>query len=327
MEKWSAVRSFDDRPVWFHFTGIALDYWNEAFFKKPGSKIGDLVLVDEGTLLRTRVDSARLLLLISLTKALPKAIKELDIPIGGCPSMADKTQSQNQVDRRSEVVLEILSNHSLGKRSLESREPNQKETRRVEKEWLESHWQKVKERMKKHGMTTRSAIGGNMRKTSRDRGLRIELENETNEVWNLDMEVAKAVEKAISRRQSLKGKKRGEIKSFMQRHKPVLAFIQESKLKAFDSSVIRNLGGTWLTRGVGVNSEGAAGGILTLWKEDSFVDKECISSRSCIILAGEMVCFLRRWRYAIFMLRLLQKIDMSCGISSWKRKDRFRFLG
>ncbi|KAK2639075.1 hypothetical protein Ddye_026870 [Dipteronia dyeriana] len=83
--------------------------------------------------------------------------------------------------------------------------------------------------------------------------------------------------------------KKRVIRNLEYRFKPKIFFIQESKLKVFDSLVVRKLGGTWLIRGVGADSEGASGGLITLWKEDSFLVKACIYSRSCIILAGDLV--------------------------------------
>ncbi|KAK4857194.1 hypothetical protein QYF36_025541 [Acer negundo] len=58
MEKWSAVRCFDKKPIWFNFIGVALDFLNEAFLKKLGSMIGVSMLVDEVLLLRKRLDMA-----------------------------------------------------------------------------------------------------------------------------------------------------------------------------------------------------------------------------------------------------------------------------
>ncbi|KAK0581163.1 hypothetical protein LWI29_010799 [Acer saccharum] len=75
MEKWSAVRYFDKRPIWFNFTGVALDFRNEAFLKKLGSMIGVFMLVDEDTLFRKRLDMARILLMVSPNKVHPKKIK------------------------------------------------------------------------------------------------------------------------------------------------------------------------------------------------------------------------------------------------------------
>ncbi|KAK1560460.1 hypothetical protein Q3G72_026894 [Acer saccharum] len=75
MEKWSVVHCFDKKPIWFNFTGVALDFWNEAFLKKLGSMIDVYVLVDEDTLLRKRLDMARILLLVSPNKVHPEKIK------------------------------------------------------------------------------------------------------------------------------------------------------------------------------------------------------------------------------------------------------------
>ncbi|KAK2639940.1 hypothetical protein Ddye_027735 [Dipteronia dyeriana] len=169
MEKWSVVYSFDQKPVWFNFTGIALDYWNEVFFKKLGSKFGDLALVDKGTRLRKRLDSTRLLLLVSPAKVVEKVVGS-----GINPKGCKKAKSR-----------------------------------------------------------------GVIRKQSND--------------------------------------DRGQI---------------GVQIEGF-----RQFGGAWFTRGVGVDSEGASNGLITLWKEDRFLVKACISSRSCIILVGELakILFLILW--------------------------------
>ncbi|KAK3199346.1 hypothetical protein Dsin_022761 [Dipteronia sinensis] len=78
------------------------------------------------------------------------------------------------------------------------------------------------------------------------------------------------------------------VKSMVNKVKPGMLFIQESKLKVFDSKVISSLGGGQLTRGVGVDSEGASGGLLTLWSEEFFTVDACISNKSCIILASSL---------------------------------------
>ncbi|KAK3193142.1 hypothetical protein Dsin_024452 [Dipteronia sinensis] len=61
---------------------------------------------------------------------------------------------------------------------------------------------------------------------------------------------------------------------------------EESKLNFFDSKVIKSLGGSLLTKGVGVEARGTAGGIITLWNEDYFEVKACISNDQCIIVSG-----------------------------------------
>ncbi|KAK2651365.1 hypothetical protein Ddye_011221 [Dipteronia dyeriana] len=47
--------------------------------------------------------------------------------------------------------------------------------------------------------------------------------------------------------------------------------------------------GCWITRGVAVDAEGAAGGLISLWNEDLFSVKACITSKRCNILVGELV--------------------------------------
>ncbi|KAK3198662.1 hypothetical protein Dsin_022077 [Dipteronia sinensis] len=53
-----------------------------------------------------------------------------------------------------------------------------------------------------------------------------------------------------------------------------------------DISIIRGLGGIVLTRGVGVDAEGSAGDLITMWSEGLVSIKECISNKWCIILVG-----------------------------------------
>ncbi|KAK3199602.1 hypothetical protein Dsin_023017, partial [Dipteronia sinensis] len=98
----------------------------------------------------------------------------------------------------------------------------------------------------------------------------------------------KEIEEVIARRLGREEKMR-VIRSLVKLHKPTVLLIQETKLKVFNRSVVRKLGGSWLTRGVGMDAEGAAGGLITLWKEESFVAKACIMAKSCIILAGQLV--------------------------------------
>ncbi|KAK1582444.1 hypothetical protein Q3G72_015019 [Acer saccharum] len=72
------IRSFDEKPTWFNFAGVALDFWNKDFFKKLGSMFGDTVLIDDETLFRKRLNSARLLLLVPPNQTFPKVIKIVD---------------------------------------------------------------------------------------------------------------------------------------------------------------------------------------------------------------------------------------------------------
>ena len=46
--------------------------------------------------------------------------------------------------------------------------------------------------------------------------------------------------------------KRRMVSSLVRSHRPISLFIQESKLEAFDNQLISNLGGSVLSRGVGV---------------------------------------------------------------------------
>ncbi|KAK2654465.1 hypothetical protein Ddye_014321 [Dipteronia dyeriana] len=62
-----------------------------------------------------------------------------------------------------------------------------------------------------------------------------------------------------------------------------------TKLKVFDNSVIMALGGSWLTKGVGVDTEEALGGLISLWNEDCFKIESCITNKRCIILAGVLI--------------------------------------
>ncbi|KAK2656145.1 hypothetical protein Ddye_009197 [Dipteronia dyeriana] len=64
----------------------------------------------------------------------------------------------------------------------------------------------------------------------------------------------------------------------------IFAAISETKLRVWDSSVIRSLGGVTLTHGVGVEAEGTSGGLITLWNDDLFSVKACISNQRCIIM-------------------------------------------
>ncbi|KAK2635552.1 hypothetical protein Ddye_030344 [Dipteronia dyeriana] len=44
----------------------------------------------------------------------------------------------------------------------------------------------------------------------------------------------------------------------------------------------------WLNRGLGVESDGATGG-LTLWNEEFFIAKACIKNSRCTVIAGELM--------------------------------------
>ncbi|KAK3222740.1 hypothetical protein Dsin_009765 [Dipteronia sinensis] len=76
--------------------------------------------------------------------------------------------------------------------------------------------------------------------------------------------------------------------------------IKESKLNCFDSRVIKSLGGSLLTKAVGVEARGLGGGIITLWNEVYFEVKACILNDRCIIMSG--------------VITKLQKSIMFCNV-------------
>ncbi|KAK2661991.1 hypothetical protein Ddye_000565 [Dipteronia dyeriana] len=59
----------------------------------------------------------------------------------------------------------------------------------------------------------------------------------------------------------------------------------KSKLNSFDYRVIKSIGGSVFSRGVGVNSKGSDGGLISLWRQDLFEVKACIRNDRCIILS------------------------------------------
>ena len=83
--------------------------------------------------------------------------------------------------------------------------------------------------------------------------------------------------------------KRRAVRNLVQRHKPFLLFIQETKLNYFDYIIVKAPGGLVLTKGIGVEANGSAGGLITLWDEEMFTVKECISNERCIIVSGVLI--------------------------------------
>ncbi|KAK3221691.1 hypothetical protein Dsin_008716 [Dipteronia sinensis] len=79
------------------------------------------------------------------------------------------------------------------------------------------------------------------------------------------------------------------VRKVVSRYKPIILFIQETKLRKFDNGVVRSLGGNLLTRGIGVEAEGVSGGLISLWNDESFTVKACINSKRCIIMVGELI--------------------------------------
>lgn len=61
-----------------------------------------------------------------------------------------------------------------------------------------------------------------------------------------------------------RSEKRKIVRKLVLKFRPMVLFLKETKLRIFDSSIIRSLGGDLLTKGVGVEVEGASGGLITL---------------------------------------------------------------
>ncbi|KAK2646987.1 hypothetical protein Ddye_022182 [Dipteronia dyeriana] len=86
-----------------------------------------------------------------------------------------------------------------------------------------------------------------------------------------------------------KGEKKCVVRSLVEFYKPTIVFLQETKLSNYDDRVIKAIGGSALNRGIGVDAEGALGGLLSLWNEDQFKVSDCISNSRCLILIGELL--------------------------------------
>ncbi|KAK3226022.1 hypothetical protein Dsin_005884 [Dipteronia sinensis] len=109
-----------------------------------------------------------------------------------------------------------------------------------------------------------------------------------------------------------KAEKRRKVRDVVLSQNPAILFIQESKLDVFDSRVIRNLGGVVLTRGVGVEAVGSAGGLITMWNEDLVSIKDCISNKWCIIL--------------VVVLKKLDKDVVLCNVNASNLESERREL-
>ncbi|KAK3219391.1 hypothetical protein Dsin_013361 [Dipteronia sinensis] len=82
-----------------------------------------------------------------------------------------------------------------------------------------------------------------------------------------------------------KTEKRRIVRRVVLSQKPIVLFLQESKLGVFDSKTIREIEGVLLTRGVGVEAVCRARGLITLWNEEMFTATYYVSNRWCIVLA------------------------------------------
>ncbi|KAK3193121.1 hypothetical protein Dsin_024431 [Dipteronia sinensis] len=85
--------------------------------------------------------------------------------------------------------------------------------------------------------------------------------------------------------------KRRLVRSLVSKYRPVVFFIQETKLSSTDNGVLRSLGGSLLSTRVWVDDVRSVGGLVTLWDEELFLAKAYISNQRCIILMGELLKF------------------------------------
>ena len=83
--------------------------------------------------------------------------------------------------------------------------------------------------------------------------------------------------------------KRRVVRNLVKEIKPTVLFLQETKLDFFDRSIVSSLGGGWLSKGMGMESQGSAGGVISLWNEDHFSVMANINNSRCIIIAGQLL--------------------------------------
>ncbi|KAI9160744.1 hypothetical protein LWI28_011158 [Acer negundo] len=99
------------------------------------------------------------------------------------------------------------------------------------------------------------------------------------ELWNLDDKVAKVIETGEALGFDFDGREE-EIS--------VIVAIREEK---DEEERIRDHpeGGSWLAKGLSVDSVGSAGSLISLWNEEYFIAKACVSNSWCIIIVRELV--------------------------------------
>ncbi|KAI9194594.1 hypothetical protein LWI28_007426 [Acer negundo] len=111
-------------------------------------------------------------------------------------------------------------------------------------------------------------------------------------MWNLEEEITRVIETGVALGIDFDGKekafseelvrrekedierglwlveKRKVVRGLVNGTKPMVFFVQETKLSSYDSKIFSSLGGSSLGRGIEVEAKGASGGLLTLWNED-----------------------------------------------------------
>ncbi|KAK0598705.1 hypothetical protein LWI29_037213 [Acer saccharum] len=122
-------------------------------------------------------------------------------------------------------------------------------------------------------------------------------------------------------------------------HRAMVLFLQETKLKSFDSRTVCSLGGSILNKGIGVAAIGLSGGLLSLWDDNFFEVTDCISNNHSIMIvdaAERKGVSLDLGAIRSFNSFLLQAnvVDMpmqameftwtnSRDVAAWSRLDRF----
>ncbi|KAK1548940.1 hypothetical protein Q3G72_016106 [Acer saccharum] len=74
MTDWSEKWTPKGKLCWINVFGVPLSYWEESFFKKVGSLVGEPLWVDKETSLRTRLDRGKILAVIPQTWDFPRDV-------------------------------------------------------------------------------------------------------------------------------------------------------------------------------------------------------------------------------------------------------------
>ncbi|KAK3169114.1 hypothetical protein Dsin_000095 [Dipteronia sinensis] len=61
--------------IWIACVGVPIRFWNEAFFNKAGQKLGEMVMIEEETILKKRLDRGKILVLLPINHSCPDLIK------------------------------------------------------------------------------------------------------------------------------------------------------------------------------------------------------------------------------------------------------------
>ncbi|KAK3197898.1 hypothetical protein Dsin_021313 [Dipteronia sinensis] len=91
--------------------------------------------------------------------------------------------------------------------------------------------------------------------------------------------------------------------------------------------VLRSLGGSFLTRGVGVDAVGSVGGLISLWNEVFFIFKSSESNNRCIILVEELIIPMKDVVLCNVYASNVEMKERNCGTSLLGLKPRFPCLG